>query len=372
MPVPVKNFLTGEQVKNLQSALRENPLPHVRERILIILLQNDGKTHREIANFLGCSPRTVAYWCMHGDPDDLTSLSNKREQEHYRKATDEYIQLLLKIIDKEPQDLGYEFGRWTGERLATYLEEQTGIELSGSQVRRILKRKKYSYIWAKYSLEDKQNPAHRTEFKEKLLKYLEIAREEPKLIQVWFWDETGFSLRVIRRKNWSKKGKRRRLTGQRRRGRVNVMGGIRESDRKRVCFFIKKGNADTFYEQLQQFYEWLKDEWASLGNPREDFQHSGPKVIIILDNASYHKRLDIRGKIAVQMPNLVLEFLPAYSPDFNIIELVWHSCKEYIAHRLFQSVDELKELLERLLNQGELIIKWHRKIKSKGNNHVAT
>jgi hypothetical protein len=40
-----------------------------------------------------------------------------------------------------------------------------------------------------------------------------------------------------------------------------------------------------------------------------------------------------------------------------IIELVWHSCKEYIAHRLFQSVDELKQLLDRLLNQGELVIK---------------
>ena len=75
MPVPVKNFLTAEQVKKLQDALRKNSLPHVRERILIILLQNDGKTQREIAIFLGCSPRTVAYWCMHGDPDDLASLS---------------------------------------------------------------------------------------------------------------------------------------------------------------------------------------------------------------------------------------------------------------------------------------------------------
>jgi len=37
--------------------------------------------------FLGCSPRTVAYWCMHGDPDNLESLHNKREQESYRKAT---------------------------------------------------------------------------------------------------------------------------------------------------------------------------------------------------------------------------------------------------------------------------------------------
>ena len=72
------------------------------------------------------------------------------------------------------------------------------------------------------------------------------------------------------------------------------------------------------------------------------------------------------------MPNMSLEFLPHYSPDFNIIELVWHSCKEYIAHRLFQSVDQLRNLLEKLLNQGELIIKWQKKNKNKGNNHVAT
>jgi len=67
------------------------------------------------------------------------------------------------------------------------------------------------------------------------------------------------------------------------------------------------------------------------------------------------------------MPNLHLEFLPTYSPDYNLIELVWHSAKEYIAHRLFTSIEELEFLLHRLLNEGELIIKWGRKIKNKGN-----
>jgi hypothetical protein len=55
-------------------------------------------------------------------------------------------------------------GRWTAQRLATYLEESTGRKLSGGQVRRILK-KKYVYIWAKYSLESKRNPEKRTAFK---------------------------------------------------------------------------------------------------------------------------------------------------------------------------------------------------------------
>ena len=334
--------------------------------------------------FLGCSHRTVAYWCMHGDPDNLETLHNKREYEHYRKATSEYIELLLKTVESQPSDNGYEFGRWTAERLATYLTEKTGIELSSSQVRRILKRKKYSYIWArsrraeysvrrtraaKYDLGDKQDPIERALFQERLTKYLAVARDYPELLQVWFWDESGFSLRVIRRKNWGKKGQRKKISGQRRRGRINVMGAIRESDRKRVCFFIKKGNADIFLEQLQQFNELIKQEWVNKGNRPENFQSDGPGIILILDNASFHKRQDILSRVSKELPNFRLDFLPAYSPDYNIIELVWHSCKEYIAHRLFQSVDELKLLLDKLLNQGELVIKWHRKIKNKGNNH---
>ena len=144
MPPPAKNFLTPSQVTQLQLALKKNKLAHVRERILIILLQNDGKTHQDISKFLGCSPRTVAYWCTHGDPDNLESLHNKREYEHYRLATPEDIDLLLKTVELPPSDLGYEFGKWTAERLATYLTQITGIDLSSSQVRRILKRKKYS------------------------------------------------------------------------------------------------------------------------------------------------------------------------------------------------------------------------------------
>ena len=233
MPPPAKNFLTLEQVTRLQKTLKESELAHVRERILIILLQNEGRTQQEISKFLGCSPRTVAYWCMNGDPDKLETLHNKREYEHYRKATPEYIELLLKTVEGIPSDLGYEFGRWTAERLATYLTEVTGIELSSSQVRRILKRKKYSYIWAKYDLGENQNPIERALFQKRLRDYLAVARDYPELLQVWFWDESGFSLRVIRRKNWSKKGKRQKISGQRRRGRINIMGAIRESDRTR-------------------------------------------------------------------------------------------------------------------------------------------
>ena len=80
------------------------------------------------------------------------------------------------------------------------------------------------------------------------------------------------------------------------------------------------------------------------------------------------KKKDILSKIKTEMPKIILEFLPPYSPDYNLIELVWHSTKEYIANKLFKSVKELEELLDKLLNDGELMIKWGRKIKNKGNS----
>jgi transposase len=193
----------------------------------------------------------------------------------------------------------------------------------------------------------------------------------PEFFQVWFWDETGFSLRVIRRKRWTLRGKRQKVTGIRSRGRINVMGGLRYHDRKTLSFFVENGNGESFFESLEKLNQFIKAEWVKQGNKPELYEQIGTRVVVILDNASYHKRQDIIDKIAQSLPNIQLCFLPAYSPDLNLIELVWHSCKEFIAHRLFEGVNQLKKILDRLLNQGELIINWSRNIQNKGNKVIA-
>lgn len=96
--------------------------------------------------------------------------------------------------------------------------------------------------------------------------------------------------------------------------------GERYHDRKRLCYFIDKGNADSFSNQLQQLNEFVKTEWVDLGNQAGNFEEKGPLILIILDNASYHKRQDILRCIEQNLPNIQLYFLPAYSPDYNLIE----------------------------------------------------
>jgi transposase len=213
-------------------------------------LLNNGNTQAKIADFIGISLNKVSYWCIHGGPENIETLKDKRMKGHHKKATDKYIEILLETIEKEPQELGCEFGRWSTARLATYLEEQTGVKLTGSQVRRIIKQKKYVYIWTKYSLESRINLEKRQAFKEKLKEYLNIEKASPERLQLWFWDEAGFSLIVIPRKIWGKKGSRKDVRADRRKGLVNVMGGMRYSDKKKFVEILNKGNADNFYEVI--------------------------------------------------------------------------------------------------------------------------
>lgn len=145
------------------------------------------------------------------------------------------------------------------------------------------------------------------------------------------------------------------------------MGGVRLSDKKRIVDFISKGTGDSFFSVLHGFYDDVKQEWVGDDRSIDDFERVGPKILIILDNTSIHKKEEILEKIAKEMSNIVLEFLPPYGSDYNLIELVWHSAKEFTANRLFESIEDLEVLVHNLLNEGQLVINWDRRIKNQGN-----
>ena len=64
------------------------------------------------------------------------------------------------------------------------------------------------------------------------------------------------------------------------------------------------------------------------------------------------------------MPNIILEFLAAYSPDYNLIELVWYSAKEL---EILKIKEELTKVVNNLLNEGGLTINWSKKFRNIGN-----
>lgn len=71
----------------------------------------------------------------------------------------------------------------------------------------------------------------------------------------------------------------------------------------------------------------------------------GPGMTVVLDNLSVHKHAEAR--IAIEAAGCQLRFLPAYSPDFNPIELAFAKLKTHlraVAARAFEPlVDAIGE-----------------------------
>jgi hypothetical protein len=84
--MPAKNHLSQNQKQRLIKLIKESDDNYVREKVLILLLINDGKTYREISEFMEIAYTTVAYWSVHGDPDNLDSFLDKRSQEIFEKS----------------------------------------------------------------------------------------------------------------------------------------------------------------------------------------------------------------------------------------------------------------------------------------------
>jgi transposase len=132
-----------------------------------------------------------------------------------------------------------------------------------------------------------------------------------------------------------------------------------------------RSKIDYKYAQ-DQYYQEMKNA-ENLRNRVDVLNQMSPYVGIYYSKDYIRKNVlrltdDQIKQIEKEMPKIHLEYLPAYSPDYNLIELVWHSAKEYLAHRLFKSVKELEMVLNNLLNEGGLVIKWNRKLKNKGNS----
>jgi hypothetical protein len=56
-----KNHLSQNHKQRLIKLLKESDDNYVREKVLILLLINDGKTYREISEFMEIGYTTVAY-----------------------------------------------------------------------------------------------------------------------------------------------------------------------------------------------------------------------------------------------------------------------------------------------------------------------
>jgi len=141
-------------------------------------------------------------------------------------------------------------------------------------------------------------------FREKIKKY------ENEEVTIVYLDESGFAYDMPRLYGYSIIGERCFCKQDwHARGRTNVIGAIIRKEIITTCLFDTYINSDIFYAWLTQ------DLLPKLP----------PNSVIVMDNASFHKRLDMIN--AIENAGHIIEYLPPYSPDLNPIEHKWHQAK---------------------------------------------
>lgn len=139
---------------------------------------------------------------------------------------------------------------------------------------------------------------------------------------VWI-DESGFAKDMPRRRGYAPLGQR--CYGRfdwHARGRTNVIGALLGFHLIAVGLFECSVNADVFLAWVEHVL----------------LPQLPPAAVIVLDNATFHKRADIQK--ALRQAGHILEYLPPYSPDLNPIEHKWAQAKA-IRKQTLCSVDAL-------------------------------
>ncbi|WP_373543402.1 IS630 family transposase [Chamaesiphon sp.] len=290
------NFVE-EDIKKLHYERYHHPHPLVQKKMEAIYLKSQGVTHKDICRLCQISKTTLTKYIRQyqtGRVEELTKIEYKGQTSklnQYSRQIEEYFKIHPASSVAAASDV---------------IEKITGIKRSPTQIREFMKRiglrcLKVGYVPGK-SLEPERIKEVEVYKIEKLEPLLEQAIKGEKA--VYFVDAAHFVHRAYLGFLWcfvrtficSPSGRRR----------FNVLGAINAVTKEIITVTNETYiNAESVCELLIKI--------ADLGL-------SIPSVLI-LDNARYQKCKLVSEK--AEALGIELCYLPAYSPQLNLIERLW-------------------------------------------------
>lgn len=124
----------------LEALYRQTRDAKLSSRVQMVLLSAEqGMKVSQIAEIVRVSESTVLRCLQQYSAHGLAGLYPAARPGRARKASPGYVDKLLEIVRMRPRSLGLAFSTWSLDRLASYLEEQTGERVSRYTVWRRLK-----------------------------------------------------------------------------------------------------------------------------------------------------------------------------------------------------------------------------------------
>ena len=148
----------------LQDEIRRTDEARYDHRLHAILLVAQGMSSRQAAQYLGDSPRTVAYWVRRFETEGLAGLADADRPGRTRKLNQEQISQIGIALRNTPMDYGLSVNLWDGKTLSAYIQKEFGIQLGVRQCQRIFRQLGFRLRKPRSKITN-SNPSQKEEFK---------------------------------------------------------------------------------------------------------------------------------------------------------------------------------------------------------------
>lgn len=161
-----------------------------------------------------------------------------------------------------------------------------------------------------------------------------MALEERGVLDIYYGDESGFSLDPCIPYGWQPPGEYTRITPQSS-PRMNVFGIFSGSNHLHAWSVTGSVDAATVIACIDEFADTIRK-----------------KTVLVLDNATIHHSATFNARLGEWLKRgLRIFHLPAYSPHLNPIETLWRKIRyDWLKPADYSSRDALKLALDNILS----------------------
>lgn len=308
-----KDSSHSRRVKSARDARKVSGDAMFEIRVRAVRAVTAGYTQRDVARKFGVCEECISRWMERlrsgGEEALRFKLQRSGSAGKARLLTDEQEEQLCQIIHTTtPSHHGIQVSLWTRKVIAQFVVDLFNIAISERTAGRIMKRHGMSAQRPKrkayqQDAEDLSNWC-KNEFPE-----IEIRAKKTGSTIVWI-DETTLKSGPNYGRTWSKIGETPVVPTEGRSQTLNVIGALSINGEFVGMSYETSTNSDV----VVSFLEYLNRVFAG-------------KVIVIMDNAGYHKSKAVQEFSKKWRGIMELIYQPPYCPETNPVEIVWSYLK---------------------------------------------
>ena len=310
--------------KLLERIYRQSRKSQVRQRAHCLILANQGVKVEELIKIFSVSYRTIYNWFYRWELEGILGLYNKPGRGRKSKFNPQEKAQIKEWTKQEPRQL---------KQVKQKIQDQWGVEVSIKTIQKVLKTLKMSWHRMRRAVGGEPNTQ---EYEEKKAQLEELQRLEYEgKINLYYLDETGFSLIPCVPYGWQDIGEYLPIPSGRSRT-LNVLGIMNKSNHLETYVSSQTINSDVVIACIDAFF-------PTVNKP----------TVIVMDQASIHSSDAILDKFEEwHERNLRIFTLPTYSPQLNLIEILWRFIKyEWLEINAYSSWENLVASVEKILKE---------------------